>query len=748
MSSTASDQTITITPTSTIAADSYVLIALSGNINIASVVLVYATPAVTYTVTYKANGGTGDDVVDSKASKVAANTFTAPEGKVFDGWNTVADGTGTSYAVGDDVTGNLTLYAQWLERVAPTSGKWFSLEFVNGSEVKMSDGETLALTSTYATITGGSASIKYFNSGKTNQTVITSAKKISYGTNNMYLKLELDWPLQAGDVIAVADGSGKQIAIATTDGAPSSQTNKETTTSYEYTVKAGDNLIGEQILYLGRAESSGTTHGTVTITRLATHSVTYNLGAATGGTVPTQAAIAEGKTFTVAAAPADLVAPEGQEFKCWNDGTTNYNAGATYTMGTADVTLTAQYQTITVKYTVTYDLGAATGGTAPTQEGLAEGATFTVAAAPADLVAPANKVFKCWNDGTTDYNAGATYTMGAANVTLTAQYQDYFAVYDVTGLSYNEFVLTQANINNAANGFVSVASDNWQEQTPVGYSKADYYNLSSTSRNVTFKVKGAENFMVVVLGGGGDRSCDIKVGSGDATRVSVPKNTTITSQLFETGSTDEVTITIQGTGNSVYPAAIIFNVPNTTITLNNNGFSTFSSAYDFTFSGAQAYQMALDMSASTLTGTEVTGKVKAGEGILFKGDSQAEVTVVKTTGAAALTGNNLKGTTDANGNTVEMPAGKTVYVLSGDTFKKYTGTALAANKAFFQVDGTTVEGRSFVMVFDGETTGIDALLIDNGQLTIDNAVYNLNGQRVMNPAKGLYIVNGRKVVIK
>ena len=44
------------------------------------------------------------------------------------------------------------------------------------------------------------------------------------------------------------------------------------------------------------------------------------------------------------------------------------------------------------------------------------------------------------------------------------------------------------------------------------------------------------------------------------------------------------------------------------------------------------------------------------------------------------------------------------------------------------------------------STGIGS--IDNGQLTIDNVVYNLNGQRVAQPAKGLYIVNGCKVIIK
>ena len=45
------------------------------------------------------------------------------------------------------------------------------------------------------------------------------------------------------------------------------------------------------------------------------------------------------------------------------------------------------------------------------------------------------------------------------------------------------------------------------------------------------------------------------------------------------------------------------------------------------------------------------------------------------------------------------------------------------------------------------TTGIES--IDNGQLTIENdSFYNLNGQRVDNPRKGIFIKNGHKVVIK
>ena len=59
---------------------------------------------------------------------------------------------------------------------------------------------------------------------------------------------------------------------------------------------------------------------------------------------------------------------------------------------------------------------------------------------------------------------------------------------------------------------------------------------------------------------------------------------------------------------------------------------------------------------------------------------------------------------------------------------------------------TSVNASELAIII-GETTGI--MSVDNGQLTVDSSeVYNLNGQRVAQPTKGLYIVNGKKVIIK
>lgn len=67
-----------------------------------------------HTVTYNANGGTGNMTDTKTGEPVAASTFTR-SGYQFTGWNTRADGTGQNVNAGDTAsfTTDTTLYAQW-----------------------------------------------------------------------------------------------------------------------------------------------------------------------------------------------------------------------------------------------------------------------------------------------------------------------------------------------------------------------------------------------------------------------------------------------------------------------------------------------------------------------------------------------------------------------------------------------------------------------------------------------------------
>ncbi len=86
----------------------------------------------TYTVTYDRNGGTGNVPTDANSPYNSGSTVTvlgnigspalSKTGYVFGGWNTQADGNGTTYAAGDNFTinANTTLYALWLSSYTVT----------------------------------------------------------------------------------------------------------------------------------------------------------------------------------------------------------------------------------------------------------------------------------------------------------------------------------------------------------------------------------------------------------------------------------------------------------------------------------------------------------------------------------------------------------------------------------------------------------------------------------------------------
>ena len=102
-----------------------------------------------------------------------------------------------------------------------------------------------------------------------------------------------------------------------------------------------------------------------------------------------------------------------------------------------------------------------------------------------------------------------------------------------------------------------------------------------------------------------------------------------------------------------------------------------------------------------------------------------------------LTGTTIAASTDAQTN----------YAFNGKAFVFVKNAIeIGANKAWLSVNTGEPSAR-ITLVFDDETTGVRS--IDNGQLTIDNW-YDLNGRKLdkMPTKKGVYIMNGKKVVVK
>jgi hypothetical protein len=96
-------------------------------------------------------------------------------------------------------------------------------------------------------------------------------------------------------------------------------------------------------------------------------------------------------------------------------------------------------------------------------------------------------------------------------------------------------------------------------------------------------------------------------------------------------------------------------------------------------------------------------------------------------------------------------AGKELFVLYKDEFVKATGT-IPQYKCYLEIPAAMAQNnsRSF-SIGDGGTTGIVSM--DNGKLIMDNEAdaqwHDLQGRKIQKPSKaGLYIINGKKVVIR
>ena len=176
----------------------------------------------------------------------------------------------------------------------------------------------------------------------------------------------------------------------------------------------------------------------------------------------------------------------------------------------------------------------------------------------------------------------------------------------------------------------------------------------------------------------------------------------------------------------------------------------YNSAQGYTAdANTTVYQAAVNSGKTAVVLTEVTGReIPAGKGVVLK-SSAATITLTPATTTATLSGNELTGVD------VATAAPSNAYCLSKETtgsargvgFYTYTGT-IPAHRAYLVVAGGPSYARGFLGFGDDDnTTGIslpEAVVIEN-----DGPIYDLSGRRIIGqPQKGIYVKNGKKVVIK
>jgi len=368
-----------------------------------------------------------------------------------------------------------------------------------------------------------------------------------------------------------------------------------------------------------------------------------------------------------------------------------------------------------------------------------------------------------WNDGTADYALGAAYTI-TGDVTFTpvftANTKSFSDRTDVTVLTWDF-----QRKNGAPNvGWQNTSGHVWIAPATIGGKTIDvkmdvdtnpgkvangsWTDWAQLNDKTKLTIPAAKGMTVTIVTYNPMTTTTI-AGSSTYDAPSTGSTGNYSTSYTYTGTDAFVDIVI-GDGSYYrtitvsYPASM---VPYTITT--DYGWTTFSDAgniLDFTsVTGLKAYAVTAH-SGTALTMVEPDGAVATGTGLLIKADAGTYNIPI----AVAATATNIADNKMVAGDGTDVDpesATKTKYALSVSgsdaVFKKITAArAIPAGKAYLVFE-EVIASREMSLFFDGETTGIDNVTRE----TLNGKMYNLQGQEVRN-AKGIVIVNGKKVIMK
>ncbi len=366
----------------------------------------------TYTVTYDGNTNTGGTApVDSGSPYTSGASVTVlgtgtlnKTGNDFAGWNTAANGSGTSYVHGStfSITENTTLYAQWdvptvslQDGVAGYTGTLDT--YIWNNSPTTSRGAEATIVQDYDSGTNERRSLLKFDlSTIPAGSVVSSAVLQFYVTAegqgfNMHRMLA-PW-LESSTYSSLVDGVAPDDveAASAVDGnwpGVNDYFGYITVTVPAATIQAwidapatnnGWLMVSTDIPGGDGQQLASRENGTlewhpklsIDYTAATTYTVTYDGNTNDGGTAPVDGGSPYVSGATVTALGAGDLAKTGNTFNGWNTqsdgGGTAYAAAATFNI-TENTTLFAQWTPI-VTYTVAYDGNTNDGGTAPVDGG-------------------------------------------------------------------------------------------------------------------------------------------------------------------------------------------------------------------------------------------------------------------------------------------------------------------------------------------------------------------------------------------
>lgn len=210
-----------------------------------------------------------------------------------------------------------------------------------------------------------------------------------------------------------------------------------------------------------------------------------------------------------------------------------------------------------------------------------------------------------------------------------------------------------------------------------------------------------------------------------------------------TGASNEVALSVTNTRN-IKTITVTYTTATQAITP-AYAKTTYVTPYKMDFTGVDGLKayVATDADADGVTMTEVTAAVPENTPLLLKGTAGTTYNVPVAASATAPATNKLRagdGTTVFDGSTYD-------YLLYSDgKFYQIGSGTIATNKAYLHLESDPAGARALDIIFDGA----EASSISDAVKSVEKneGYFDLQGRRVAQPTKGLYIVNGKKVIVK
>lgn len=502
----------------------------------------------------------------------------------------------------------------------------------------------------------------------------------------------------------------------------------------------------------------------------------------------------------------EATANEGYKFRNWQavDGSTHtFTTNFTYTIGESDVTFKANFDEIVYR-TITWIVNDT-----KTTTKVEAGQAIEFNNAPAGI--PDGYVFTGWYDNEYFNEATAPTYVTSATADADITYYAVFAKQKGTGSGEQKIELTNERIIKARSE-ASSTTGYQDNQNIDGWTGKFFYLKNGNTyalqmhRNTTTTNGAYNSHLTTPELTSPIKSITIETNNNTASGRSVYlcSSNTIgavveSDAAYGSGKTDKSngSITISVTGDpkqlSIYPDGLIY-IKSVTLTYGESAtfydFRTSVTApttatitlaeactdgkgmYYGTYSNSKPFVVLGDIIVSEISvidnklvveNYETGAIVPANTGVMVSSNTAGnhDVELSEAAGTSVLGNDNMLRPTgdgiDADGMVAANDANCKYYRLTmhkGTTLGFFYGAAggaafnVAANKAYLAVPAETAAKVSSFVIGGGSTTAIDGIEAGNGA-NASRKVYNLQGQRVSGTLpKGLYIIDGRKVIVK